>query len=853
MTRNNYLHRTIVLWVVNGLALVALIACAALAAPLPKTAPSSHKTMLASQDTVTWTRNIAPMIFQNCSSCHHPGEVAPFSLLTYRDVQKRAKQIAMVTQSRTMPPWRPEHGYGEFQHERRLTQSQIALLEQWVDEGAPEGNLADLPPAPQFTDGWELGKPDLILKMVKPITIPADGQDVNRSFPVSVHLPAGCYIRAAQFLPGNRRIVHHGTAMMDSSGKARQLEDQQGGPGSGYVSFGGPGFLPSGGLPGYAPGFGAEVYPPDASGTLPKDVDVVFGMHYHPDGKEETDQSSIGLYFTDRPPTRIGSLVTMGVLNLAIAPGDKTHLEQDTYTLPVDVDVDGIYEHMHLLGKTCKLWAELPDHTVRPLIKINDWDFSWQATYHLKNRMHLPRGTVIHAQWTYDNSADNPHQFNYPPKEITNGENSTNEMGGVLINVYVASPQDNGIIWIANLGHLWQASVKPPAHHASRQEPSSPHGASVGLVLMDSIISGVTNLLVSLLRAPGRTFGVLLLLMFAANFLFLLAPGYFSRFAVSQASDALAASPWRCFGIGFLAASLLLTQSLLISPSALVQVFALLLWAGAFAAWSVGMGALPHWIGRRLFRQAGWDISPAILTKSSLLIAIALAFPVIGGLILAPVAALLSLGAGLCAIRVKCPAWRPFGRTLWFDAQWIMPRRNLCLATILLPLCLLLLGNIAFGAAANPDPLTAAKGKKAVVLLFIASDCPISNSYAPEINRICARYTREKIAFSLVYSDPDLSIAAAKKHAADYGFTCPFVLDPSRRLAHRVGATVTPEAAVFAPNGKILYRGRIDNLYIGFGQRRYGATKHDLRDALDAIVQGKPISSPRTPAIGCFI
>ncbi len=843
-------------WFIAILALTGLPLICLITGRNPAHAGASHalKSHRAPGTGVTFTRNIAPIIFQNCSSCHHSGEVAPFSLLTYRDVQKRARQIAMVTQSRAMPPWKPEHGYGEFQHERRLEQTQIALLGQWVDEGAPEGEVADLPPAPQFTDGWELGKPDLIIKMVKPCTIPADGQDVNRSFPVAVHLPAGRYIRAAQFLPGNRRIVHHGTAMLDSSGKARQLEDQQGGPGSGYVSFGGPGFLPSGGLPGYAPGFGAEVFPPDASGTLPKDVDVVFGMHYHPDGKVETDQSSIGLYFTNRPPTRIGSLVTMGVLNLTIAPGDKAHLEQDSYTLPVDVDVDSIYEHMHLLGKTCKLWAELPDYTLKPLIKINDWDFSWQAAYHLKNRIRLPKGTIIHGEWTYDNSADNPHQFNNPPKEITNGENSTNEMGGVLINVYVASPQDNGIIWIANLGHLWQASVKPPAHHASRQEHSSPGGSSVGLALMDCGISGVTDLLVSLLRAPGRTFGALLLLMFAATFLFLLVPAYIFRSATSQASDTLAASPWRCFGIGFLAVSvLLMTRPLLFYPSAPAQVFVLLLWAGAFAAWSVGMGALPRWIGQQLFRQSGPEMSPVILTKSSLLLAAALTFPVIGGLVLAPVAALVCLSTGICVIRIKRPSQRPVNSNRWLDAHWAVPRRNLCLTTLLAPLFLLFIGSFAPVAAGTPDPLAAAKGKKAIVVLFIASDCPISNSYAPEINRICARYTREKIAFTLVYSDPDLSLAEAKKHAGDYSFTCPLVLDPSRHLARRAGVTVTPEAAVFSPAGRLLYRGRIDNLYVGFGQRRYGATKHELRDALDAIVQGKPIFSPRTLAIGCFI
>ncbi len=421
--------------------------------------------------TPTFTKDIAPIVFQNCSSCHRPGEVAPFSLLTYRDVQKRAYQIALLTGSRQMPPWKAEHGYGEFQHERRLTDGQIALFQQWANSGAPEGRPADLPPAPHFTSGWQLGKPDLIISMVKPVSIPAEGQDVNRSFVVPVHLPAGRYLRATEFRPGNRRVVHHATLMLDTSGKACALEAQQSGPGGGYVSFGGPGFLPSGGLPGYAPGIGAETFPADASGVLPKDVDVVFGMHYHPDGKSETDQSSVGLYFTDKPPVKISSLITLGVLNMEIAPGESAHGERDTYTLPVDVDMEGIYEHMHLLGKRCRMWAELPDGATRPLIKINDWDFNWQATYHLKQRLHLPKGTVIHAEWFYDNTSANPHQFHSPPQRITNGENSTNEMGGALLNVYVMTPQDNGILWIANLGHLWKASVTP-AHHEVPEKKS---------------------------------------------------------------------------------------------------------------------------------------------------------------------------------------------------------------------------------------------------------------------------------------------------------------------------------------------------------------------------------------------
>lgn len=178
-------------------------------------------------------------------------------------------------------------------------------------------------------------------------------------------------------------------------------------------------------------------------------------------------------------------------------------------------------------------------------------------------------------------------------------------------------------------------------------------------------------------------------------------------------------------------------------------------------------------------------------------------------------------------------------------------KRAACRSVAASFLCLLLAS--ASWAGVSRDPLANMKGKKAVVLLFIAHDCPISNSYAPEIKRLCAHYTPEKIAFYLVYSEQDLSLTAAKQHAHDYGYTCPLVLDPKHRLVRKAGATVTPEAAVFTPDGRLLYRGRIDDLYYGYGQRRYAVTEHDLRDALDAALSGKPVPKPRTQAIGCFI
>lgn len=599
----------------------------------------------ANAQAVTYNKNVAPIFYQQCVSCHRPDEVAPFSLLTYHDAQKRARQIALITEKRIMPPWKLEPGYGAFKHERRLTDKQIAVIKQWAAAGAPEGDPADLPPAPKFTDGWQLGKPDLIIKMPKACPIPAAGNDVNRSFPVRIHLPADKYIRAAEFRPGNRRVVHHATLMLDKSGKAMQLEAQQGGAGAGYVSFGGPGFIPAGGLPGYAPGMPPEIFPPDAAGVLPKEVDVVFGMHYHPTGKAESDQSSIGLYFTDKPPTRIGSLITMGVLHVDIAPGEKAHFEQDDYTLPVDVDVEAIYEHLHLIGKTCKLWAELPDHTTRPLIKINDWDFNWQNTYHVKERVHLPKGTVLHAEWTHDNTAENIHNPNHPPKRVTYGENSTDEMAGALINVYVNSDTDNGILWIANLTHLGKASVAP-ARRPAKEEKSR----SLGLVLMGAGYEGLGAGLIGIIEAPLRTLGTLLTLSLLILLSALLIPSFLFPKASQRAADTLAL-PLRCFGVGLLAlaGATLFALPLLFSASLTAQACGVFLWVGAAAALG-GMSGLVRQTAEKMFGPQDEAASFSLLAKSSLFLTLAFVFPILGWFVIAPLTLLFTLGAGLLTL-----------------------------------------------------------------------------------------------------------------------------------------------------------------------------------------------------------
>ncbi|HXG67520.1 MAG TPA: hypothetical protein VNO70_20630, partial [Blastocatellia bacterium] len=173
---------------------------------------------------LTFNKDIAPIIFRSCAECHHPGGSAPFSLLTYQDVKKRASQIALVTRNRYMPPWLPEPGHGDFAGERRLSDAQIKLIQQWVEQGAAEGAPAELPPAPKFNEGWQLGQPDMVVKMPEPYTLPADGSDVFRNFVIPAPVSSTRYVKAVEILPGNKQIVHHANLLIDRSQSSRRRD-----------------------------------------------------------------------------------------------------------------------------------------------------------------------------------------------------------------------------------------------------------------------------------------------------------------------------------------------------------------------------------------------------------------------------------------------------------------------------------------------------------------------------------------------------------------------------------------------------------------------------------------------------
>ncbi|MBV9469373.1 MAG: hypothetical protein JOZ57_09010, partial [Abitibacteriaceae bacterium] len=284
--------------------------------------------------TLTFNKDIAPIVYDNCASCHHPGEVAPFSLLSYADVKKRAKQIGLVTQDRTMPPWKADAGHEQFLDARRLTNQQIGMIKQWAEEGGAEGKPADLPKPPQFTSTWKLGQPDVILQPTEAYSLAADGADVYRCFVIPTNYTEDRWVSAFEVHPDNRKVVHHVIAYLDTSGKARQLDAAD--PGPGYTSSGGGvGFNPSeGALGGWAPGNEPRHTPDGVGILLPKGADIVLQVHYHKSGKPETDLTKIALDFCKAPVDKRLRIMPIIHWPLRIPAGDANYQVHSDITTP---------------------------------------------------------------------------------------------------------------------------------------------------------------------------------------------------------------------------------------------------------------------------------------------------------------------------------------------------------------------------------------------------------------------------------------------------------------------------------------------------------------------------------------
>jgi hypothetical protein len=408
---------------------------------------------------VTYARDIAPILQQRCQTCHRPGQVAPFALTNFDEARTHAEMIVEVTQRRIMPPWIPGPATAHrFIGQRWLSDRELWLLKQWVDDGCFLGDEADLPPDPKFVDGWQLGVPDLVVKMTEPFTVPASGPDLLQNFVLPIDIPEDKLVAAVEFHPGNKRVVHHAVLFLDDKGQARKLDAAT--PEPGYANFGGPGFLPSGALGGWSVGNTARRLPNDMGRYLKKGSDLVVQVHYHPTGKVEVDQSELGLYFVDKPVSEsvkeeaklVGS-IWMANYEMDISAGEANYRRSTAYTLPKDVIMVGIVPHMHLLGKSMRVTATQPEQEPEVLIDIPEWNYNWQDEYYYEQPIRLRAGTRIVVEAVFDNSAANPSNPSSPPKRVTWGEETTDEMLFCFFLITADKTEDLIHTILDNLGH----------------------------------------------------------------------------------------------------------------------------------------------------------------------------------------------------------------------------------------------------------------------------------------------------------------------------------------------------------------------------------------------------------------
>jgi hypothetical protein len=356
---------------------------------------------LRAEGVATYSRDIAPILYQNCLECHRPGEAAPVSFTSYGEVRPWAKKIREVVETGTMPPWHADPSVGSWKNERRLSRDEIGIIRRWVEGGAPEGNPAELPPAPQFVEGWRMGEPDHVFQMVRPEVLGPEVEDEYRYVMIPTGFTEDRWVKAAEVRPGNLEVVHHVIVFV-----ASQQAIMSGKIESGF----------SGSLGGYAPGTQPLIAEEGRGFLVPAQSVLVLQMHYHkPKGRSASDQTRIGIQFADHVVEKQVKFDFIGEFGFAIPPHDPEYIVEASKVVLQDVVIQTLIPHMHYRGKDMRVWAELPDGSIERLILIPRYDFNWQTFYEMEKPFFAPAGTRLVARATYDNSPRNP--FNPNPNE----------------------------------------------------------------------------------------------------------------------------------------------------------------------------------------------------------------------------------------------------------------------------------------------------------------------------------------------------------------------------------------------------------------------------------------------------
>ncbi len=407
----------------------------------------------------SFSKDVAPLFYRKCATCHRLGQIASFPLVTFEDVRSKLGEIARAVASGSMPPWKPVQGYGEFRESRALTADEVRLIESWIAIGAPEGSPTELPPPPQSTNAWALGQPDLILQMPTSFEVKNPHSDLFQCFVIPIPLDKDQFIAGFEFHPGNPKLLHHSIFFLDSHGIARAKTGSK----DGYSCFGGPGFSPSGALGGWSPGSTAALLGDQVGKLVRRGTDLVMQNHYHGGTSPGIDRSEIGLYFSRTIPKYQSVSIPVLKHDIDISAGEENYRIQTFLDAPVSLRILGVTPHMHYLGHDIKLYAALPDSSVKPLVWINDWDVRWQGEYRYREPVTVPKGSRIFMEATYDNSANNRHNPSSPPKRVRWGDDSTDEMALCIIEVAVESPDE--------LMLLRQAVLRQPGLQSSDEDP----------------------------------------------------------------------------------------------------------------------------------------------------------------------------------------------------------------------------------------------------------------------------------------------------------------------------------------------------------------------------------------------
>ena len=425
------------------------------------------------KEKITYSNHIAKIIYEKCMPCHRSGEAGIFPLLTYHDAARRAKMIAKVTSEKTMPPWPADYNYMHYTGERYLTGEEIKMISDWAEAGAPMGNSTIIPAPPEFPSGSQLGKPDLVLKMREAVPLPGDNKDKFMMVKIPWEIPRDTFIRAIEFIPGNRRLVHHMNGHLiqyDYDKKKNPLE------GNTYAQeyVGIPqeemykhinllndnGSYPTltGSVTNYLPGVFPYVYPEGIGvyGMKRRGAILLKSIHYGPTPIDTSDQSTFNIFFSAKPPERPVRDMILGTYGISkiepslIVPAGEVKTFHTSVTLNADISILYVNPHMHLLGKSFLAYALTPAGDTIRLVKIDKWDFRWQFFYMFKKIVHVPAGSTIHAFGTFDNTSANPNNPFNPPREIKEGDelegmSTTSEMFQLIMSYMPYKAGDENI------------------------------------------------------------------------------------------------------------------------------------------------------------------------------------------------------------------------------------------------------------------------------------------------------------------------------------------------------------------------------------------------------------------------